>query len=156
MAALDPEKIAEIRRLAAEGVSAYRIAKQIPCSPASVQKYAPPGSFDRTQTAAAAQAHHADASARRAAQRMKYLDIVDDLQQRALAEYEMTQVGGVDGEVRRWTTVKPPARETSDLVRAAAAATAAELRIADRDDDGNLAQAVSLLDALVDGIRGEQ
>lgn len=155
MATLDPEKVAEIRRLAEAGVTAYRIAKTVGCSQASVHKYAPEGSFDRSATQAATEAHKADASARRAAQRHRYLDIVDELQERALGEYEMAQPAGVDGEIRRWTMPKPPARETSELVRAATAATAAEIRIADRDDDGNLAHTVSLLDALVDQIRRE-
>ena len=128
---LDPELIERIRGLATAGKGREAIVRELGVSRGSVDKYAPPGSFDRTATAAAVKAQQIDAAARRAAQQQRYLDIVDELQERAVAEYEHAQPAGADGEIRRWTTVRPPARETADLMRAATAASNAELRLAD-------------------------
>lgn len=130
-------------------MSVAAIAKQVGCSRSTVGRYAPPGSFDRTRTKAATEAAVADAAARRAIHRQRYLDLVDELQERAASKYEHTAIGGVDAELRRWTTDRPPARETADLVRAAQIASMTELRLAEKDDDGGLKQAVSLLDNLV-------
>jgi ParB-like chromosome segregation protein Spo0J len=134
MAALDPDKVAEIRRLAAEGVTAYRIAKTLGCSPATVHKYAPAGSFNRSTTAAAVHAHQLDAAARRERIRLKLLIVAESAAERAVTTYSRTEPTGAEGDLTTWTTKLPPARETKDLVQAAVAASAQELKIAEYKD----------------------
>lgn len=149
---LEPERVADIVRLAGEGVSAYRIAKLVGVSSSTVHKYAPAGSFDRSAMAVAVEAHKVDAAARRAVQAQRYLDIVDDVQRRALEAYEQTALAGIEGEVRRWKTERPPARETAELVKAAQAATMAELRISDHDKTGPVDEAGAVLDSFMDAV----
>lgn len=135
--ALDPGKIAEIRRLVADGLGRNEVARRVGCAISTVTRYSPPGSFDRAATAAAVKARQIDMAARRAEQQRRYLDIVDELQERLVEEYEHAQPAGADGDVRRWKTKRPPARESADLMRAASAATAADLRLADYKDRGS-------------------
>lgn len=151
-ARLTDETIAQIRSLAVGGMARNEIARQLHVSAAIVTKYAPTSSFDRSATAAAVRAHKIDAAARRAVQRDRYLDIIDDVQARALAAYEQTALAGVEGDVRRWSTDRPPARETAELVKAANMATMAELRISDHDSDGGLDEARSVLDGFMDAV----
>lgn len=134
---LAEETIASIKRLAGEGKSVLAISRELGCARSTVEKYAPPGSFDRSQTEVAVAAAKFDAAARRAAIRQQFLEVAGEFLERARGEYDMAQPAGSDGEVRHWTMPKPPARDAADFVRAAAAASAAELRIAERDGDGN-------------------
>lgn len=147
MPSLDPEKIAQIRKLAADGATLYRISKTVGAAHATVRKYAPEGAFDRTATAAAVKAHQVDAAARRETQRLRYLDIVDEYQHRALEEYEHAQPTGAEGIVQRWKTRRPPARDGKDLIAAANMATTAELKLAEyKDRDGGTEGIASILD----------
>jgi hypothetical protein len=159
---LDPELVERIRQLADSGMSRDGIARELGVSRWSVDKYSPPGSFNRAATAAAVKAHQVDCAARRAVQRQRYLDIVDELQDRATAGYEHAQPAGAEGTVRRWTTSRPPARETSDLVKACTAASLAELKLAEHASAQSpdaarsmLAKLADALEAAAPALRGE-
>jgi hypothetical protein len=159
---LDPELVKRIRELADSGTSRDGIARKLGVSRWSVDKYAPPGSFDRAATAEAVRTQQIDAAARRAVQRQRYLDIVDELQDRATTAYDHAQPAGAEGVVQRWATKRPPARETSELVKAATAASLAELRLAEHASAQSpevarsmLAKLADALEAAAPALRGE-
>jgi len=130
---LSDAEIAKVRRLHGGGASAGAIAKELGRATSTITRAC--GrlglSFDRSQTAAAVAAHKVDFASRRAEQQQRYLAIVDELQQRAVSTADHAQPAGADGDVRRWRTERPEPREVADLLRAATAATNAELRLAD-------------------------
>lgn len=153
---LSDAEIAEIRRLHGEGSSANGIARQLGRAPSTVTRACERLglSFDRSQTAAAVAAHQVDFAARRAVIQRRYLDIADELQQRATAVAPHAQPAGADGEVRRWTTERPEPREVADLLRAATAATNAELRLADYRAKGSHDDARDIVLAFDVAVRG--
>jgi uncharacterized protein YkwD len=115
--------------------------------------------WDRSKTAAAVAAQTVDYAARRAVIQQRYLEIAEELQQRAVAEAEHAQPAGADGEVRRWLTRRPEPREVADLMRAATAATNAELRLADyrsRDNHDDAGEIVLAFDVAVRRAYAEQ
>lgn len=130
---LSDDECASIRRLHGEGLALRAIAREVGRAPSTVARFCEREglSFDRSQTAAAVAAVQVDFAARRAAIQQRYLDIADELQQRATARAEHATPAGADGAIRRWTTDRPEPREVADLLRAATAATNAELRLAD-------------------------
>lgn len=151
---LSDAEIAKVRRLHSGGASAGAIAKELGRAPSTVTRLC--GrlglSLDRSQTAAAVAAHKVDFAARRTEQQQRYLAIVDELQQRATAEAKHAIPAGADGEVRRWKTDRPEPREVADLLRAATAATNAELRLADyrsKDNHQDAADIVLAFDVAV-------
>lgn len=123
----------EIRRHHAAGMSLGATARAVGRAVSTVRDATKRAGleWDRSKTAAAVAAHTADYAARRAAIQQRYLDIAEELQRRALSAAQHAQPAGADGEVRRWTTERPEPREVADLLRAATAATNAELRLAD-------------------------
>lgn len=129
MAALDPEKVAEIRRLAGEGATAYRIAKTVGVSPASVQKYAPPGSFDRSGTVAATKAHMADAAARRAAISDEMLTAARRILERMADSHLSFGWYGKDGDYHEKTLTEPPAAEIRQFTGALSSLMATHMRL---------------------------
>lgn len=126
-------ELAEIRRHNAAGLSLGATARAIGRPISTVRDAAKRAglAWDRSKTAAAVAAATVDYAARRAVIQQRYLDIAEELQQRATAKAEHATPAGADGEIRRWTTDRPEPREVADLLRAATAATAAELRLAD-------------------------
>jgi hypothetical protein len=126
-------EIGEIRRLHADGRSANAIGRELGRSATTITRVCKRLglSFDRSQVAEANQARAVDFAARRAVIQQRYLDIAEELQQRAVSTADHAQPAGADGAIRRWTTERPEPREVADLLRAATAATAAELRLAD-------------------------
>ena len=129
MAALDPQKVAEIRRLAAEGATAYRIAKTVGVSPSSVQRYAPPGSFDRSKTAAAVKAHKLDAAGRRAAVSERVLAVMEQLADRMGAEHLAFGWYGKDGDYHEKTLDLPPAAEMRQFAGAFSSLATTHMRL---------------------------
>ncbi|HEY1820425.1 MAG TPA: helix-turn-helix domain-containing protein [Trebonia sp.] len=150
--ALSAKKIETIRHLAADGRSLSSIARELHVSPSTVHKYARPGSFERTQTAAAVQAHQLDAAARRAAISERLLTIVDQLADRMGSEYLSFGWFGKDGEYRHRTHPLPPAGEMRQFSGALSSLMATHLRLVAQDSDGGLSDAVSVLDGFMDAV----
>ena len=148
------DEVEQIRRHHADGLSLNATAKALGRPVTTVRRAALKAglSWDRSRTAAAVAAAAMDAAARRVAQQQRYLDLVDEIQQRMAAEYEHAQPAGSDGKVRRWKTARPPARDLADLMRAATAASGAELRLADyrsRDSHEDAGEIVLAFDVAV-------
>lgn len=153
---LSDEELATIRRMHGEGASLTAIARHLGRHASTVSLACKRAglSFDRSKTAAAVAAAQVDFAARRAAIQQRYLDIAEELQQRATAAAPHAQPAGADGRIRRWTTDRPEPREVADLLRAATAATAAELRLADyraRDSHDDARDIVLAFDVAVRG-----
>lgn len=153
---LSDAEIATVRRLHGTGASANAIARELGRSPSTITRLCRREglSFDRAQTAAAVAAHQVDFAARRAVIQQRYLDIAEELQQRAISVADHAQPAGADGDVRRWRTDRPEPREVADLLRAATAATTAELRLADyraRDSHDDARDIVLAFDVAVRG-----
>lgn len=153
---LSDAEMATIRRMHADGASLRAIARETGRHVTTVSRWCRREglSFDRSQTAAATAATAVDFAARRAVIQQRYLDIADELQQRATARAEHATPAGADGAIRRWTTDRPEPREIADLLRAATAATNAELRLADyraRDSHDDARDIVLAFDVAVRG-----
>jgi hypothetical protein len=151
---LSDAETATIRRMHADGASLRAIARETGRHVTTVSRWCKREGlkFDRARTAAATAAASVDFAARRAVIQQRYLDIADELQQRATAAAPHAQPAGADGEVRRWTTERPEPREVADLLRAATAATNAELRLADyraRDSHEDAGEIVLAFDVAV-------
>lgn len=148
------EEVDQIRRHHADGLSLNATAKALGRPLTTVRRAAMKAglSWDRTRTAAAVAAQKVDFAARRATQQQRYLELVDEIQQRMASEYEHAQPAGAEGNVQRWTTKRPPARDLADLMRAATAASGAELRLADyrsRDSHEDAGEIVLAFDVAV-------
>lgn len=152
MAALDPTVIAEIQRMAADGVSAYRISKTLHVSAYSVQKYAPAGSFDRKGTEAAVKAHKLDAAARRAAISEQLLTVAAQLVHRMGSEYLTMGWFGKDGDYREHLHDLPPAAEVRQFAGALSSLMATHLRLVQHDSDGGVTAAESALDGFMNAV----
>jgi len=155
------EEVEQIRQHHAAGLSLNATAKALGRPLTSVRRAAMKAglSWDRTRTAAAVAAQKVDFAARRAAQQQRYLELVDEIQQRMAAEYEHAQPAGSEGKVQRWKTTRPPARDLADLMRAATAASGAELRLADyrsRDNHDDAGEIVLAFDVAVRRAYAEQ
>lgn len=127
--ALSENTITEIRRLASAGSSLSSIARELGVSLASVHKYAPKGSFDRSATAAAVKAHQLDAAARRAEISQRLLGIIEQLAQRMGAEHTSFGWFGKDGTYRQKTHPLPPAAEMRQFAGALASLAATHVRL---------------------------
>lgn len=149
---LSARSIKAIRRLAVEGKSLGAIAREVGCSRASVSKYAPPGSFDRTRTEAAAKAHQLDAAAKRALLAERTADIALRITERMVDEYVSFGWFGKDADYQEKTTVEPPAAEMRAFAGALSSLTSQHLRLVDHDSDGGLDEARSVLDGFMDAV----
>ncbi|QOR55786.1 MAG: hypothetical protein YHS30scaffold324_18 [Catenulispora phage 69_17] len=154
-------EVEQIRRHHAAGLSLNATAKALGRPVTTVRRAALKAglSWDRTRTEAAVKAAALDFAARRVLIQQRYLEIAEELQLRAVAEAEHAQPAGADGEVRRWKTKRPEPREVADLLRAATAATNAELRLADykqRDNHDDAAEIVLSFDVAVRQAYAEQ
>lgn len=147
---------AEILRLARAGSSRNQIAREVQRSYWAVDQVCKANgiSFDRSATKAAVAAHVVDIKARRAAQRLKYLDVVDEMLQRATDTYEVYAfVSGPDGgEFMSSTLNKAPAGDVRSLVQAATYASKIELDIDARDSDGGVGNVRDMLAQLGDAL----
>lgn len=149
---LEPDRVAEIVRLAGEGVSAYRIAKTVGVSAATVTKYAPAGSFDRSATAAAVQAHKVDAAARRAQLAHDLLEDAARLRAQIWQPAVIYNFGGKDNTYEERAVTEPPADVKRTLMLATNTALQAHLRLVDHDSDGGVAQAKGVLENFMEAI----
>lgn len=149
---LDPSVVAEIQRLAAEGVSAYRIAKDLGVSPWTVNKYAPRGSFDRSKTAIAVEAHKVDAAARRAAISEELLAVAARIVQRMASDHLSFGWYGKDGDYHEKLLDEPPPADMRQFAGALSSVMATHLRLVQHDSDGGRAAAESALDGFMNAV----
>lgn len=150
--ALGDGVIADIRRLAGEGRSLSSIARELGVSAGSVHKYAPPGSFERGQTAAAVEAHKLDAAGRRAAISEQVLTVVEQLLERMGGPYLSFGWFGKEGLYHEKEHPLPPAGEMRQFAGSLSSLMATHLRLVAHDADGGLSEAESAIDGFMDAI----
>jgi len=151
--ALDPGKIAEIRRLAAEGVGRNEVARRVGCAISTVTRYAPAGSFDRAATAAAVKARQTDLAARRAALAANLLADAERLREQMWQPGVVYAFGGKDNDYNEHPVDEPPAAEKRTLMQAATAAMTAHLKLIDHDVDNGVDEARDVAKAIAEGLR---
>lgn len=147
-------KRAEARRLFDEGKSCRAIAKQLGCSPSTVSRWAEAEglSFDRSQTAAAVEAHKVDL----AAERLLLAEEMMAAGRQALKEINGPVVvynfGGKDNTFEQKTLDRAPMSMRREALTAAGIAFDKATRIVEKDN-GGLDQAVGVLDTLAEGFK---
>lgn len=139
-----------IRQLHAQGLSCNAIATEIGRGSSTVSRLAKDMglAFDRRATQAATVAKVADARARRAQLMTDFLDDAQRLRHQLWAPHEYIDHGGKEFTEARWTQNEPTAADKLRLMQAATTAVNASLRLDQRDGDGSVDQAVSLLGSL--------
>jgi IS30 family transposase len=148
-----PEDVVQrIRELAAAGTARNEIARQVGCSPATVTRYAPAGSFDRSSTAAAVQAHKIDAAAVRAKLALDLLSDAARLREQIWQPAKIYNFGGKDNTYNDKDVDEPPADVKRTLMLAANTALTAHLRLVDHDSDGGTEQAKGVLEKFMDAV----
>lgn len=149
---LDEEQVAEIRRLAAEGVGRNEIARRLGVSAGSVTLYAPAGSFDRTETIAATKARHADMAQRRAKLAADLLQDAERLREQIWQPALVYNFGGKDNDYNEHHLDEQPVDAKRALMQTVSTAVAAHVRLVDHDGDGGLDEAKSVLDGFMDAV----
>lgn len=147
-----PEVVARIRELAGAGVARNEVARQLGISPRTVSRYAEPGSFDRTATAAAVKARQIDMAARRAELAKDLLDDAARLREQIWEPTKIYNFGGKDNTYNEHPVDEPPFEAKRTLMQATSTALNAHLRLIDHDSDGGVAHAESILDKFMDAV----
>jgi hypothetical protein len=149
---LPAETVAEIVRLAGEGLGRNEIARRVGVSVAAVTRHAPEGSFDRAATAEAVKARQVDMAERRGRLASDLLDEVA----RLLADMRSGHLAfgwyGKDGDYRERQLDEPPPADKRALAGAASSLLSQHLRLVDHDSDGGVAQAEAVIDAFMDAV----
>jgi len=149
---LDSERIAEIVRLAGQGLSRDEIARRVGVGRATVTKYAPPGSFDRTHTAVAVKARQTDMAARRVQLAADLLSDAARLREQIWQPTKIYNFGGKDNTYNEHQVDEPPFDAKRTLMQAATTAMTAHLRLVDHDSDGGVDAAHSLVHGFIDAV----
>jgi hypothetical protein len=149
---LPAETIAQIRELAAAGLSRAEIARRTGVSTTSVGRHAPPGSFDRSGTMAATKARTADMAARRAQLADNLLTDAVRLREQLWQPYTVYAFGGRDNTYNEHHLDEPPTDAKRALMQTAVAAATQHLRLVDHDADGGVDQARGLVHGFMDAI----
>lgn len=150
--ALDPGKVAEIRRLAADGLGRNEVARRVGCSISTVTRYSPPGSFDRAATAAAVKARQLDLAARRAALAANLLADAERLREQLWQPGVVFAFGGKDNDYNEHHVEEPPAADKRTLMQAATAAMTAHLKLVDHDTDAGVDEARDVAKLIAAGL----
>lgn len=152
MAELSGETIAEIGRLAAEGVARNEIARRLGVSVGSVTRHAPAGSFDRSMTAEAVKARQIDMAARRAELAGNLLADAERLREQLWEPALVYAFGGKDNTYEDHTLEEPSFADKRAIISSVSTAMAAHLRLVDHDSDGGVAHAESAMDKFMDAV----
>jgi len=148
-----PDDVIErIRDLAAHGLGCNEIARQLGVSPRTVSRYAPEGSFDRTATAAAVKARQADMAQRRAALADNLLADAEKLREQLWEPTTIWSFGGKDNTYNEKQVQEPPFDAKRTLMQAVSTAVNAHVRLIERDGDGTIDEAKSVLDGFMDAV----
>lgn len=152
---LSDTALSEIRRLAEAGVGRNEIARQIGCSPTTVTRVAPPGSFDRSSTEIAVRAAQADHARKRSEVNTRLLAEIDAAIDRLRQPVTVRIAAGK--EVLEFVDQQPGPRELRDLATAVAQLSAAHGRLAEVDarfgESERTEEALSILEDFGRGIR---
>lgn len=151
--ALDPAKVAEIRRLTAEGLGRNEVARRVGCAVSTVTRHVPPGSFDRADTVMAVKARRADMAARRAALAANLLADAERLREQMWQPGVVYAFGGKDNDYNEHPVAEPPAGEKRTLMQAATTAANAHLKLVDHDVESDVDESRDLARAIADGLR---
>lgn len=142
-------KRAEARRLFDQGLSCRAIAKELGCSPSTVSRWAEAEklSFDRSQTAAAVQAHTVDLAKARVelAQEMAAAGL--ELLRARHRPYLVFNFGGKDNTYEEHTLDRPPVEVIRNAVTTAGIAFDKASRVVESTPEGQV-EAESVLDRL--------
>jgi hypothetical protein len=103
--------------------------------------------FDRSKTKNATRAQQADNASVRAALIARYYDVANHMLDRVTSEYTQPMAGH-GGEIQFVTTKLPPLRDAQAGMSASAIAIDKALRLEDRNGDGRVDAARSLLGSL--------
>lgn len=144
--------IAEIQRLAADGVGRNEIARQLGVSAGTVTRHAPAGSFDRKSTAAAVKARKVDLAARRAEIAALLLEDAARLRAQLWQPHIAFAFGGKENTYNEHPLSEPTPADKRALITSAVTALNAHLRLVDHDADGGLHDAESVLDGFMDAV----
>lgn len=116
---IDAKTRARVRKLAREGMSAYRIARECGIAQSSVKRICdaakPPISFDRSKTAAAVEAHTLDMKAVRAKLSQQAVERVGKLFDLLDAEHEVIH-WDKDGDMHRDTIDRPTSGDVKNYI----------------------------------------
>lgn len=149
---LDPARVADIQRLAAEGVSRAQIALRVGCGERTVSKYAAPGSFDRSATAAAVAARRVDMAARRARLADDLLSDAERLRAQLWEPHTVFAFGGKDNEYNEREHPEPTPADKRNLLQAAATALTQSIKLSEYDSAQSPEAAKSMLSKLADAL----
>lgn len=146
--------LAEILRLAREGVSRNAIAKQVKRSPDTVSRVCKDHgvSFDRAAPAAAIAARLIDLKAKRQALQIKLLDKADKLLDEIDEPHVYFNFGGKDNTYEEHEQPCPSPGDKRYLMQAATAAIKSQLDIDARDGDNGAEGAKSMIGAIAAGL----
>ncbi|MFD4111606.1 helix-turn-helix domain-containing protein [Streptomyces sp. NPDC058650] len=147
-------KRAEARRLFDEGLSCNAIAKRLKCSPSTVSRWARAEglSFDRTQTAAAVEAHTVDLAAERLLLAEEMMAAGRVALQEIRGPVTVYNFGGKDNTFRQRKLDRAPMGMRREALTAAGIAFDKATRIVEKDN-GGLDQAVGVLDQIAEGFK---
>jgi transposase-like protein len=151
---------ARLLELHAAGQSLHSIAKQLGRSKETISRKATAAglTWDRTRTAAAAQAVTIDNKARRAALESKLLAKADDLINAIDSPFLAFSFGGKDNTYNEHHLDRPPTSDIRNLMQSAGIAIDRSLKLADHDSGAAGAAVIGLLQqtAAALGLRDDQ
>lgn len=147
----DAKRSAILADIEAGQKSRNQIARDHKVSVSTVTGLAPPGSFDRSKTAAATHAKVADAKARRAQLAALLLDDAHRLRERLWEPSKQVFSSPLGAEII--TLDLPPARDAKDFMAAVSGAVKSHVDIEKLDTDTGSADAKSMLGALGEALQ---
>jgi len=151
-APLSDDVVARIRELAAQGVSRDEIARRLEVGRATVSKYAPAASFDRSATAAATEARLADLREARQRLALALLQDAAKLREQLWQKHMAFAFGGKDNVYNQHEIPEPTASDKRNLMQAAATAIDRSLRLIEYDSTESPDVARSMLGRLADAL----
>lgn len=133
------------------GKGRNEIARELGISAASVTGIAPAGSFDRSATRAATEAHKADLGEIRARVARKMIEKSEQLLDMIDQPHVVFSFGGRDNTFASEVLDRPPTADIRNLMTSAAIGAQRSLELTRFDSDQGAGKAGSLLAALAEG-----
>lgn len=127
-----------LRDLHGKGLTLTAVAREMGRGKQSVSHYAGKMGldWDRTRTAAAAQARHVDAKARRAALQLALLEDAERLRRELWQPVQYVDHGGKEFIEVRWTMPTPSYQDRLRIMQTVGTAIDRSLKLADHDSTG--------------------
>jgi len=149
---ISDDVVAQIRALAARGVSRDEIARRLKVGRGTVSKYAPAESFDRSSTAAATEARLADLREARQRLALALLQDAAKLREQMWQPHTAFAFGGKDNVYNEHEISEPTAGDKRNLMQASATAIDRSLRLLEYDSSESPDVARSMLAKLADAL----